>query len=199
MIGAVIPTIPGREYLLVQASRSLPDTVRILHIPNSKSWGWGCNEGAKHFLSVPEVDAILFFADDMEIITGLEYAHTWIRQGRIPSPVILNEDDSFQQWGGWFVREEIITQDGEMKIDEANYTICPFLPKNLVEQILPFPDLHHFADIWVSECLKRFRVPHLLMSEYVVKHKIITQTRNDEGAAYGRWRTLEYQKRGWGL
>lgn len=162
-IAVVLPTISGREESLARAIAAYEDTLRgisheIIVVKDEPTWPTACNMG----YSKAKADVIHFTADDLEPLPGWHQdVLPWLESNdELPAGKVLNYSaagdfdnhaDGADQALVWFTR-------------------LPILRRDQWERIGSWPDLYHYADIWLSEKARRLGIETRMFYSYAFVH-----------------------------
>lgn len=182
-LAVVIPTISGREELLVACVASVLRTspARVYVVEGSPScgegWQWGGDSAVRD-----GHDHLMLAADDIELKEGWWQACVAkLERRELPSAVVLNPDGTLQSCGGYW--------DGEYPDGALTHgTILPFLNLELWQACQPVAPFPHYCDVWISERAVAIGYQPVVCDGFRFVHKINTPITPEETAAWEAWR-----------
>lgn len=147
-----------------------------------------CNQAWN--IGIPETrgDFIHLTADDIEPHTGWwKHAMTWVEDGYIPAPRIVNPDGSLQSCG-----------DGDWEQETGSHTELtrvPFFSREQMERAAIFPIQppgQYMGDAWVSHRGRMAGYPTVVVREMQFTHSFANVGRLDEmlGPDVDEWKRL---------
>lgn len=188
VISVIIPTIQGREDLLVKCLASYEKTLasytalggnhELIVVGDKPTCGAAWNEGAAR----AKGDYLHFTADDIEALPGwwqgaLSVANgvNQFATGDLPAPLVFNPDGSVQSCGGSW---EQVEPDGAV----TEFTRVPFLTRNQWERVGPVPPVHYYSDNYVSAKARRLGIETRVCHRYQLVHHMSPVGRLDVSA-----------------
>lgn len=162
-ITVVIPTISGREESLARAVKSYEDTTvgvdcEIIVVKDEPTWPAACNKGYEQ----SKGDILHFTADDLEPLPDWHLdVLAWLEfHDELPAGKVLNYSAS-----GAF-DNHADGADGDL----VWFTRLPILRRDQWERIGAWPNLYHYADIWLSEKARSLGIETRMFYSYAFVH-----------------------------
>lgn len=162
-VSVVIPTIRGREDSLARAIAAYEDTMtdvshEIIIIKDNPTWPGACNKG----YSKAKAGVILFTADDLEPLPGWhEDVLPWLSEhDELPTGKVLNHSAD-----GDFDNRE----DGPDR-SVVWFTRLPIMRRDQWERIGQWPEIYHYADVWLSEKARTLGIETRIFYSYAFVH-----------------------------
>lgn len=161
MISVVVPTISGREKSLARTIAAYEDTLRdikheLILVKDNPTWPGACNEGAEK----AKGDILHFTADDLEPLPGWHKdVLRWLeRHDELPAAKVLNPDGAFDNHADGADRSIVW------------FTRVPIMRKDQRERIGPWPEMYHYADVWLSEKARSLGMETRIFYSYAFIH-----------------------------
>lgn len=170
MISIIVPTIRGREHWYRRCSRAYFDTTEqdfeLIPVRDRPSCGVAWNEGAEKARG----DYLHFSADDLEPHSGWDAAAVAVAgSGKIPCPLILNENGTLQSCGTW----------GELVPDGTVTDIArvPFCSRTQWQEIRPIIETHYYTDNHFAHRAMLAGIPTVVCHNYLFTHHFALEGR----------------------
>lgn len=159
-VAVIVPTVAGRETQLAECVRSHAGSAHAIHIlKGHTTCGAGWNAGALLALSDPTVTHVLFSADDLVALPGwLRPAVETVARHELPNAILRDENGAF-----WNVQDGL---PGAL----CAFPRVPFLPVELLRQLLPIPPMHYYSDCWVGSRGSDLGWPSRLVAGFEFTH-----------------------------
>jgi glycosyltransferase involved in cell wall biosynthesis len=161
VISIIVPTISGREESLARTIAAYEDTLRdvaheLIVIEDNPTWPGACNEGAKQ----AQGDILHFTADDLEPLPGwYRDVLSWMNgHDELPAAKVLNVDGTFDNHADG--------ADGSI----VWFTRVPIMRKDQYERIGHWPEMYHYADVWLSEKARALGIETRIFYSYAFVH-----------------------------
>lgn len=168
-ISVIVPTITGRKDLHARTVAALTATVpagllEVITVRDRPCIGRAWNDGAR----AATRRLMMLAADDIEPSPGwYEAAALAVETGWVPSPRITHPDGVLHNCG---------TMGGGALLGECpTGTVCssspfPVFPVALRDAVFPVPDIHYWADDFVSWALRTAGMDVRVIREFEVRH-----------------------------
>lgn len=168
MIDLVVPTIQGREESLARCLSSYQSHAEVnpIVIEDSETCGAGWAKG----LEQATAEYVLFACDDQECAAGLDAAIEASDEGFIVCPRVWTPWGTIESNGGNMEEPHHIIRRPQRDRTLVDYTVVPFLTRELAERIGMLADCHYCTDVWISRRGRQLGVFTQLRHGYEVIH-----------------------------